>query len=500
MGTLSGTTVMITGASRGLGRALARAAAREGASLAICARDGEALETAAEECRALGVEVLAVLADVSDAADVERFAATALERFGGVDVLVNNAAELGPLPLPQLTDAPSSALEHVLQANVLGPLRLTQAVIGGMLLRNRGLVVNISTDAALIGFAGLGLYSASKAALDALTRSWSAELQHTAVRVISVDPGDMYTEMHMAADPEADPDDLLRPEDVAERLLTAGGGATARSRPRRGGEPRMITAPRELRASLPAELRGMRRDGARLCVVERASGRISHTIVARLGEHLAPGDLLVVNSSRTLACGVAGLPRRAQSRSSFARAHSATASGTRWPWRQRRRIATSRSNRARSSALQVGSASAYSNLAATPRCSGVCRSKAVTRFGPCSAMASRSATRTCPIRSRSSTTRRCTRALPARSRHPRPAAISHGSCSASCAERGVDVTDIVLHCGLSSFQDDDVDLQKPLIEERFEIRPDDCRPHQPSGTGDRRRHQRHPHAGDCCRR
>jgi NAD(P)-dependent dehydrogenase (short-subunit alcohol dehydrogenase family) len=215
---------MITGASRGLGRALARVSAREGATLAICARGGEALESAAEECRALGVEVLAVLADISDATDVERFAATALERFGGVDILVNNAAELGPLPLPQLTDAPSSALEHVFQANVLGPLRLTQAVIGGMLLRNRGLVVNISTDAALIGFEGLGLYSASKAALDALTRSWSAELQHSQVRVISVDPGDMHTDMHMAADPEANPDDLLRPDDVAERLLRLFAG------------------------------------------------------------------------------------------------------------------------------------------------------------------------------------------------------------------------------------------------------------------------------------
>jgi NAD(P)-dependent dehydrogenase (short-subunit alcohol dehydrogenase family) len=219
MGILSGTTVMITGASRGLGRALALSAAREGASLALCARGGAALESVAEECRAHDVHVLAVLADISVAADVERFAATALERFGGVDVLVNNAAELGPMPLPQLTDAPSSAMEQVLQANVLGPLRLTQAVIGGMLLRNRGLVINISTDAAVIGFAGVGLYSASKAALDALTRSWSAELERTEVRVISVDPGDMYTEMHMAADPEANPADLLRPEDVAERLL-----------------------------------------------------------------------------------------------------------------------------------------------------------------------------------------------------------------------------------------------------------------------------------------
>jgi NAD(P)-dependent dehydrogenase (short-subunit alcohol dehydrogenase family) len=219
MGTLTGTTVMITGASRGLGRSLALAAAHEGASLALCARGGEALEAVAETCRLQGGQVIAVLADVSDARDVERFAATALERFGGIDVLVNNAAVLGPLPTPQLTDAPSSALDDVLRANVVGPLRVTQAVIGGMLLRNRGLVINISTDAAVIGFAGLGLYSASKAALDALTRSWSAELQHTSVRVISVDPGDMNTVMHFDADPEANPADLLNPDDVAERML-----------------------------------------------------------------------------------------------------------------------------------------------------------------------------------------------------------------------------------------------------------------------------------------
>lgn len=219
MGTLAGRTVMISGASRGLGRSLALVAAREGASLALCARHAETLEAVAETCRQQGGQVIAVIADVSDARDVERFAATALERFDGVDVLVNNAADLGPLPTPQLTDAPSSALEDVLRANVLGPLQLTQAVIGGMLLRNRGLVINISTDAAIIGFAGLGLYSASKAALDALTRSWAAELQHTSVRVISVDPGDMNTVMHFDADPEADPADLVNPDDVAERML-----------------------------------------------------------------------------------------------------------------------------------------------------------------------------------------------------------------------------------------------------------------------------------------
>jgi NAD(P)-dependent dehydrogenase (short-subunit alcohol dehydrogenase family) len=216
---LSGTTVLITGASRGLGRALALAAAREGASLALCARGSEDLEAVATACGQHGGDVLAVTADVAEPRDVERLASTALARFGVIDILVNNASELGPVPLPHLTDAPPSALEPVLRANVLGPLRLTQAVLGGMLLRGRGLVVNISSDAAVNGYPGWGLYSASKAALDALTRSWAAELEGTGVRVISVDPGDMDTAMHRAAIPDADPSELARPGDVAERLI-----------------------------------------------------------------------------------------------------------------------------------------------------------------------------------------------------------------------------------------------------------------------------------------
>lgn len=216
---LSGTTVLLTGASRGLGRALAIAAAREGATLALCARGAEDLEAVAAACRAHGGDVLAVTADVAESRDVERLASTALARFGVIDILVNNASELGPVPLPHLSDAPPSALEPVLRANVVGPLRLTQAVLGGMLLRGRGLVVNISSDAAVNGYPGWGLYSASKAALDALTRSWAAELEGTGVRVISVDPGDMDTAMHRAAIPDADQSELARPADVAERLI-----------------------------------------------------------------------------------------------------------------------------------------------------------------------------------------------------------------------------------------------------------------------------------------
>jgi len=224
MDTRMDSTVVITGASRGLGAALAETVAQRGANLVLCARGGEDLEAVAERCRVHGAQVVALTADVSDARDVERLASTALDRFGVVDILVNNASSLGPTPLPQLSDAPAGLFDEVLRTNVVGPLRLTQALIGGMLLRQRGLVVNISSDAAVTGYPGWGLYGASKAALDALTRSWSAELEGTGVRVISIDPGDMDTAMHRAADPDADPAGLARPEAVAERIagLLAG--------------------------------------------------------------------------------------------------------------------------------------------------------------------------------------------------------------------------------------------------------------------------------------
>jgi NAD(P)-dependent dehydrogenase (short-subunit alcohol dehydrogenase family) len=219
MASLDGQTVVITGASRGLGRALALAAARRGASLSLCARGAVALEEVAAACRWEGVEVLAIAADVGDARDVERFAALTLQRFNVVDVLVNNASVLGPTPLPYLADAPVAAFDSVLQANLVGPLRLTQALIGGMLLRDRGLVINISSDAAVTGYPGWSLYASSKAALDALTRGWAAELDGTGVRVISVDPGDMDTDMHRAADPDADPEELAQPDDVAKQMI-----------------------------------------------------------------------------------------------------------------------------------------------------------------------------------------------------------------------------------------------------------------------------------------
>jgi NAD(P)-dependent dehydrogenase (short-subunit alcohol dehydrogenase family) len=226
------TVVLITGASRGLGRALALRLAESGASLVLCARDPARLDAVAAEALLAGAgDVLAVSADVGSVRDVARLVAVSFDRYGRVDVLVNNASSLGPTPLPFLADAPSVALADVFEVNVMGAFRLTQAVIGGMLLRNRGLVVNISSDAAVEGYPGWGIYGASKAALDLLTRVWSAELQGTGVRVVAVDPGDMDTDMHRVADPDADPASLRDPADVARALaglLRDGLGAAPR--------------------------------------------------------------------------------------------------------------------------------------------------------------------------------------------------------------------------------------------------------------------------------
>ena len=142
---------LITGASRGLGRALAIAFAGEGAALALCARGASALDQVARAVGEMGAEVLAVPADVRSSRDLERVVALTLDRFHWVDILVNSASELGPTPLPYLADYPPAAFDDVVQVNITAPFRLTQAVIGGMLLRNQGVVINVTSDAAVTG-------------------------------------------------------------------------------------------------------------------------------------------------------------------------------------------------------------------------------------------------------------------------------------------------------------------------------------------------------------
>ena len=226
---LEGKVALITGASRGLGRALALAYAAEGADLIINARAQSAgdLDSVRRSAERAGARVLAVTADVSDRADVERLAATALARFGRVDVLVNNASALGPTPMPYLSDYPPDAWEDVLRTNVTGPFLLTRALAGQMIARGGGVIVNVSSDAGVVGYPTWGAYGVSKAALDHLTRTWAAELEGTGVRIVSVDPGSMDTAMHRAAEPDEDPAQWARPEDVVDAFVWLASDAAA---------------------------------------------------------------------------------------------------------------------------------------------------------------------------------------------------------------------------------------------------------------------------------
>jgi NAD(P)-dependent dehydrogenase (short-subunit alcohol dehydrogenase family) len=136
-----------------------------------------------------------------------------------VDILVNNASSLGPTPLRLLLDTECEDLEHVLSVNVVGPFRLTKIVAGSMALRGTGTVVNISSDAAVSAYGTWGSYSASKAAQDHLTRIWAEELAGVGVRFIAVDPGEMNTQMHADALPDANTDELADPRAVADTIV-----------------------------------------------------------------------------------------------------------------------------------------------------------------------------------------------------------------------------------------------------------------------------------------
>jgi NAD(P)-dependent dehydrogenase (short-subunit alcohol dehydrogenase family) len=218
-GRLEGVVALVTGASQGLGRAVALAYAKEGADLLLVARRAGPLEQVREEAERLGARAVAVSADVGDPDDVERVAATALAAFDRIDVLVNNASELGPTPMPYLIDTDPDALHRVLAVNLLGPFLLTKALLGPMLAAGQGSVINVSSDAGVVGYPGWGAYGVSKAALDQMTRIWASELEGSGVRVNSVDPGDMATAMHAAALPDDDPATLARPGERTEIFI-----------------------------------------------------------------------------------------------------------------------------------------------------------------------------------------------------------------------------------------------------------------------------------------
>lgn len=210
MNTAFAKTALITGASRGLGRALARGLARDGWRVVVDARDADALSAAVRE---IGGAVTGIPGDVTDPAhraDLVR----AADAGGGPDLLVNNASTLGPTPLPRLADLPAAALADAFATNVLAPLALIQDVLPG-LRRRRGAILNVTSDAAVGNYPAWGGYGTSKAALEQLSNVLAAE--EPDVAVWWADPGEMNTAMLRAAGEDADA--APPPEEAAAALL-----------------------------------------------------------------------------------------------------------------------------------------------------------------------------------------------------------------------------------------------------------------------------------------
>jgi NAD(P)-dependent dehydrogenase (short-subunit alcohol dehydrogenase family) len=219
---LEGKFVLLTGASQGLGRQLALDYAREGAAgIAIVARNTEALRKVRERLREIAPEtrVLAISADLSRQEEIERVVATTLSEFGGrLDVLVNNASLIGPTPLPYLLDYPLEDFQSVLNVNLLAPFLLIKKVLPAMVERG-GSIINVTSDAGQTGYPGWGAYGISKFGLEGMSQTWAAELEGSNVRVNWVDPGEMNTAMHRAAEPDEDPNQWANPADVTEVFI-----------------------------------------------------------------------------------------------------------------------------------------------------------------------------------------------------------------------------------------------------------------------------------------
>ena len=216
---------IVTGASKGLGRAVARELARVGISLVIDARGAEALGEVERELAQL-VPVVALAGDVADLAHVHRLVETAEQRFGRIDLVINNASTIGRSPLPALDQLSPATFDRIFTTNVFAPLHLIQHALP-IMRRHGGTIVNISSDAAVEAYAGWGGYGSAKAALEHMSRILAAEIDGSGISVIVADPGDMDTELHRLAVPGADASLLADPGAVAPSLLRAIAGPRA---------------------------------------------------------------------------------------------------------------------------------------------------------------------------------------------------------------------------------------------------------------------------------
>lgn len=229
-GSINGLRVAVTGGTSGLGLAIVELLAAEGADVAFVARTAPDVERVAAETGAVGI-----VGDVGHKDDIYPIALQIAANLGGLDVLINNASSLGPVPLSLLADTDCEDLEEALRINLVAPFRLTKALMGSLSASARqgrgATVVNISSDAAVNAYSHWGAYGASKAALRHLTAIWNEESNDLGICFISVDPGDMDTPLHALADPDADPSTLKRPAEsaaeVVNEILAAGSNRAA---------------------------------------------------------------------------------------------------------------------------------------------------------------------------------------------------------------------------------------------------------------------------------
>ena len=205
--------ILLTGGTAGLGKALVVTLVSLGAHVAVVARDINKIGQLKQEYN----EVITIQADVSNKDDIYKISGQAIGALGQIDVLINNASTLGVVPLQLLADTPCENFSQTLETNVLGPFRLIKAILPSMLFGDKKMVINITSDASISTYPTWGIYSVSKAALDHLTEIWAKELP--SITFLSIDPGDMYTQMQLDANPSADKNTLYDPELVAKEFL-----------------------------------------------------------------------------------------------------------------------------------------------------------------------------------------------------------------------------------------------------------------------------------------
>ncbi len=214
-----GHVAIVTGGSRGLGKALARELLGKGLTVIVDGRSPDALERARRELSEIG-DLIAVHGDVADAAHVHALLKAA-EGAGRLDLLVNNASTLGKVPLPAIDELERETFRTLFDVNVFAPIHLMQHALKLMAGSDLSTIVNVTSDAGVEAYPTWGGYGATKAALEHVSRVLAAELEGSSTRVLVFDPGDMNTEMHRDAIPDADPAELRDPADSARALLRA---------------------------------------------------------------------------------------------------------------------------------------------------------------------------------------------------------------------------------------------------------------------------------------